>query len=111
MGIPSSVTISPEVLGATLVSNKAAFESTMATSYAAAYEANTGSPPPGFTGVEASDEVGTKIVTIAPDTTAAPPAPPPPPPPPAPPAPPPPAPPSPPPAKEEEEGDSSAGII
>jgi len=117
--IPSSVTISPEVLGATLVSNKAAFESTMATSYAAAYEANTGSPPPGFTGVEASDEVGTKIVTIAPDTTAAPPAPPPPPPPPPPPAPPPPPPPppppsaspSPPPAKEEEEGDSSAGII
>jgi len=114
--IPSSVTVSPEVLGQTLVSNKAAFESTMATSYAKAYEANTGTPPPGFTGVEASDEVGTKIVTIPPETTAAPttaaptqaptqPA--------APPATtlaPAPA-PAPSPPKEEEEGDSSAGII
>merc|ERR1712166_603678 len=64
--IPAGVTTSPDALGATLVANKGAFESTMASSYAAAYEANTGSAPPGFTGVVASSTAGTKVVTVAP---------------------------------------------
>jgi len=108
-----AATTSPESLGATLVANKAAFESTMATSYAAAYEANTGSPPPGFTGVEASDVAGVKIVTPAPETTlpAPTPAPTPAPPTPTPTPTPPPPPPAAPAAAEEEEEDGSAGII
>jgi len=105
----------PESLGATLVANKAAFENTMATSYAAAYEANTGAPPPGFTGVEASDTAGVKVVaptpapvvTPAPLTTTAPSPPPPAPTPAATPAPAPPA----APASEEESDDGSAGVI
>merc|ERR1711966_563305 len=67
--VPPGVTTSAEALGQTLVSNKAAFETTMAASYAEAYEANTGSPPPGFSGVVASDQAGTKVVTVAPETT------------------------------------------
>jgi hypothetical protein len=117
--VPSSISADQvDALGAQLVANKAAFESTMASKYAEAYEANTGSPPPGFKGIVASTEVGTKVVTVAP-----PPAPPPPPapapPPPAPPAPP--APPSPPPSPSApsapsapaaaEEEDSNTGMI
>lgn len=78
--LPPTVTTSPEALGATLVSNKAAFESTMTKSYAAAYEANTGKAPEGFTGVVASEEVGTKIVTVPPAGAVTTPAPAPPPP-------------------------------
>jgi len=113
--IPPDVQTDPDALGATLVANKDAFESTMASSYAAAYEANTGSAPPGFTGVKASDKVTSKVVTVAPPTPAATPAPTTAPtPPPSPvgpgPAPPPaPAPPSAPAAAEEE--DSNTGMI
>jgi len=68
--IPPGVTTDPSALGATLVSNKGAFESTLAASYAKAYEANTGSAPPGFTGVVASSTAGVKVVTVAPPTAA-----------------------------------------
>jgi hypothetical protein len=68
--IPSSVSVSPEDLGATLVANKGAFESTLSSSYAAAYKANTGNDPPGFTGVVASEVAGVKVVTVAPPTQA-----------------------------------------
>jgi hypothetical protein len=118
--IPASVSTSPEALGATLVANKAAFETTMASSYKAAYKANTGVDPPGFTGVEASDVAGVKVVTPAPTTIAPAPTPAPAPAPaptPAPaPAPPPPPPPTPaapaaPAAAAEEEEDGSGGMI
>eukprot|EP00746_Dinoflagellata_sp_MGD_P073475 gnl/MRDRNA2_/MRDRNA2_29809_c0_seq1.p1 gnl/MRDRNA2_/MRDRNA2_29809_c0~~gnl/MRDRNA2_/MRDRNA2_29809_c0_seq1.p1 ORF type:complete len:583 (+),score=105.60 gnl/MRDRNA2_/MRDRNA2_29809_c0_seq1:124-1749(+) len=58
-------------LGKTLA-NKDIFESTMASSYAAAYEANTGKPPPGFAGVKASPTMAittpspTLVVTTTP---------------------------------------------
>lgn len=66
--IPEGVTTDPSALGDTLVANKAAFESTMTASYKAAYEANTGEAPKGFTGVKASDTAGVKTVTVAPPT-------------------------------------------
>merc|ERR1711871_20996 len=69
--VPPGVATSADDLAAKIVANKAEFEKTMSTSYAAAYEAATGSPPPGFTGVTASTEAGTRVVTVAP---AAPPA-------------------------------------
>jgi len=68
--IPDDVTTDPTTLGNTLVANKDAFESTMASKYAEAYEANTGSAPPGFTGVKASDTAGVKVVTVPPVTAA-----------------------------------------
>jgi hypothetical protein len=70
--VPPSITTDPNELGNTLVANKAAFESTMSSSYAAAYEANTGAAPAGFTGVTASDTVGVKIITKAPPPTPTP---------------------------------------
>jgi hypothetical protein len=79
--VPDGVNTDPNALGATLVANKDAFESTMASSYAKAFEANTGAPPPGFTGVKASDTAGVKVVaaptpapaTLPPTTTPEPP--------------------------------------
>jgi len=68
--IPAGVSTSPEALGETLVANKAAFESTMTSSYAAAFEANTGAAPAGFTGVVASSTAGVLTVTPAPPTPA-----------------------------------------
>jgi len=120
--IPDSVTTDPAELGNTLVSNKAAFESTMASSYAEAYEANTGSPPPGFTGVKASDTAGVKVITVPPPPAPAPPAPTPPSPPPPAPTPPAVGPPAPPPGPAPgpsapsapgaaEEEDSNTGMI
>merc|ERR1712139_116736 len=70
--MPSDVSASADAFAAKLTTNKAAFESTMETSYAAAFEKNTGSKPVGFTGVKAED-AGTKTVTVAPATTQAPP--------------------------------------
>eukprot|EP00746_Dinoflagellata_sp_MGD_P165927 gnl/MRDRNA2_/MRDRNA2_95486_c1_seq1.p1 gnl/MRDRNA2_/MRDRNA2_95486_c1~~gnl/MRDRNA2_/MRDRNA2_95486_c1_seq1.p1 ORF type:complete len:459 (+),score=111.28 gnl/MRDRNA2_/MRDRNA2_95486_c1_seq1:147-1379(+) len=58
--IPDGVSASPEALGATLVANKGAFESTMAGSYKAAFKAATGEDPPEFTGVVASSTAGVK---------------------------------------------------
>jgi hypothetical protein len=68
--IPNDVTTSAADLGATLVANKAAFETQMTSSYKAAYKANTGEEPTGFTGVQASEVAGVKVVTPAPKTTA-----------------------------------------
>eukprot|EP00746_Dinoflagellata_sp_MGD_P033568 gnl/MRDRNA2_/MRDRNA2_18010_c0_seq1.p1 gnl/MRDRNA2_/MRDRNA2_18010_c0~~gnl/MRDRNA2_/MRDRNA2_18010_c0_seq1.p1 ORF type:complete len:241 (+),score=53.52 gnl/MRDRNA2_/MRDRNA2_18010_c0_seq1:79-723(+) len=70
--IPLGVSSSPEALGAMLVSNKGMFESTMASSYVAAFKANTGAEPLGFTGLEASDTTGIKVVTVAPEDSAEP---------------------------------------
>merc|ERR1719329_738737 len=69
--VPPGVATSPADLAASIVANKAAFESTMSTSYKEAYEAATGSPPPGFTGVTASTEAGTRVVTVAPSAPSA----------------------------------------
>lgn len=108
--VPSGVSTSADDMGASLVANKGAFESSMAASYAAAYEANTGSAPPGFTGVTASDEVGVKVETVAPVGTPAP-APPPPSPPVGPAPVPSPAAPSAPGSKAEEEDDNTGMIV
>jgi len=55
--IPAGSTMSAQALGESFVANKAKFEQAMGDSYAAAYEANTGAAPAGFTGVTASDKV------------------------------------------------------
>jgi len=107
--VPPGVTTSPDALGATLVSNKGAFESTMATSYAAAYQANTGSAPAGFTGVTAASTAGTRTVTVAPAPSPTPPPSPNPVPAPTPPSSPSPSPSAPSPSTEE--GDDNTGMI
>merc|ERR1719235_1827202 len=75
----------------------------MTSEYAKAYEAATGSPPPGFTGVKASDQAGVKGGVPTPAPTAAPT--------PTPPVPTPPTPTPPAPPAEEEEGDNTGMIV
>lgn len=61
-----------EALSSKLVSNKAKLESEVTSSYKKAYEYNTGSPPKGFTGVQASattSKKSLKATTEAPTTT------------------------------------------
>jgi hypothetical protein len=67
--VPASVTTSAADLAANIVANKAVFETTMSTSYAAEYEKATGSAPVGLV-VTASTEAGVKTVTVPPATEA-----------------------------------------